>query len=76
MYVTFYVMAECIGVKCKYYHKYYIEQKYKGAFMPNFELPPDEFCTHPSVCDNPGRLGELGVRIPSLKICPKSVRPH
>lgn len=57
---------KCDGSKCGYYNKYYNVVQYKGGFVPNFNLPLTEYCSHQSVRKSSSLL-DIGERIQSLK---------
>lgn len=60
---------KCDGSKCRHYNKYYNVVQYKGGFVPSFNLPLIEYCSHTSVHKSSSLL-DIGERVQSLKKCP------
>lgn len=69
-------MDFCTKDDCNHYKKRAVIQEYQGGYFNRFDLPPDEFCSHPSTYYKKPMdrdIDYIGVRLQSLKRCPKTI---
>lgn len=62
---------KCLGEECNYYLKQYVVIKHGGGWVPNFALPIDKYCTHPSIRPLDRSMETTqGRNINNISVCP------